>query len=426
MLKTRRREFHRLLAQALETRFPDKAEREPEVVARHYTEAGKPREAAAYWEKAGQRALERSAVAEATAHLTAGLALLPELPESPERDAQEFRLQLLLGVAVMAAEGYASPRLPSIHCRARDLCVRMGAKEPLFQVLWGIWAWSFIRDELELGAGLAKELTQITGAGIALYTPDRGRQHARYTGQNSGATNRCYHAYSLWYLGYPDQATACVREAVAVAEGLGHPFSRVFALYHDAFLLMQRRLGDETCRAGAEVRAAATEQGFPFWAALGALEVGTGLLLQGTGAGAVEALRDGLASLSATGAGIVVPYYTGRLAEAYLAAGRFDDAARTLEEAFALGRKCKELFSEAEWHRLRGDLLLARCDDRPGAEGCFRDALATGRRQGARLPELRARRAWRGCFGRRAGSPRRGGNWLRCTGGSARGSTPPT
>src|ERR1019366_6943360 len=116
----------------------------------------------------------------------------------------------------------------------------------------------------------------------------------------------------------------------------------------------------------------------------------TGLLLLGAYSDAVAVLCDGLTALSATGAGIVVPYYTGRLAEAYLMAGRFDEAARTFDETLALGEKCKELFSEAEWRRLHGEMSLAQSDDKAGAEACFRRALETARRQGARSLELRA------------------------------------
>ena len=197
------------------------------------------REALAYWEKAGRRAIERSAHPEAIAHLTRGLDLLPLLEESPERDLQEFRLQLLLGVAVMAVEGYAAPRLSSIYGRARELCIKLGASEPLFQVTRGIWAWRFIRDELEHGAGLARELSELARdlddpgyrmeahfavgcnafyrgefltsrkeceLGFKLYTPERGRFQCGYTGQDSGVTNQCYIALAVWYLGYPEQA----------------------------------------------------------------------------------------------------------------------------------------------------------------------------------------------------------------------------
>ena len=412
----------------LEEQLPEKARREPELLAHHHTEAGQVGEALAYWEKAGRRAIEHSAHPEAIAHLTRGLSLLPSLEESPERDLQEFHLQLLLGVAVMAVEGYAAPRLTSIHGRARDLCIKLGANEPLFQVMWGIWAWSFIRDELEFGAGLAREITALAATlgdpgyrmeahfavgcnafyrgefltsrkecelGLTLYTPERGRFHCGYTGQDSGVTNQCYSACSLWYQGYPDQALRRVARAVALGRELDHPFSHVFALYHDAFLKQQCRQGPQTVEAAEMLRRLAEEQGFPFWVALGILTRGTGLLLQGDCDGAIACLQDGLKALRATGAGIVIPHFTLWLAEAYGRAGRFDEAFSTLDEAESLAHACKELFNEAELHRIRGELLLARAgSDDPSAtaeaEACFNRALETARRQRSRSLELRA------------------------------------
>lgn len=171
LLKTRRREFHWIIAQVLEKQFPGKAEREPELFARHCSEAGLTREALVWWEKAGAQALERSAVAEAIGHVTTGLRLVREQEESAERDLQEVRLQLLLSVGLMATEGYGSSRLPAIHARVRELCVKRGDREQLFQVLWGVWAWSFIRDELQLGNELVQEMAQLA---VTLNEPGYG------------------------------------------------------------------------------------------------------------------------------------------------------------------------------------------------------------------------------------------------------------
>src|SRR6202171_4149435 len=73
LLKSRRKDLHRLVARTLNEKFPTIKEEHPEVLARHYTEAGLTAEAIPHWQRAGQRALERSAFAEAIAHLTTGL-----------------------------------------------------------------------------------------------------------------------------------------------------------------------------------------------------------------------------------------------------------------------------------------------------------------------------------------------------------------
>jgi adenylate cyclase len=328
----------------------------------------------------------------------------------------------------MALEGYAAPRLSSIYGRARDLCIKLGTKELLIQVMRGIWAWSFIRDDLEPGAELAREITELATLlgdpgyrmeahwavgcnafyrgefitsrtecelGFKLYTPERGRFHCGYTGQNPGVTHQCYVSLSLWFLGYPAQARRRIAQTVALGEELGHPFSHAFALYHETFLRQQCRQGPETQGGGEALQALAEEQGFPFWAALGMLTRGTGLLLQGSCDEAITWLRDGLKALRRTGAGIVVPHFTLWLAEAYGKAGRFDEAFSTLDEASSLVYGCKELFNEAELHRIRGELLLARSGDTDPAaaaeaEACFTKARETAHRQRSRSLELRS------------------------------------
>jgi predicted ATPase len=68
----RRRRLHGEVAAAIARIAPQTAERRPEVLAHHHTQAGQAQEAIGYWHLAGQRAIQGSANAEAVAHLSAG------------------------------------------------------------------------------------------------------------------------------------------------------------------------------------------------------------------------------------------------------------------------------------------------------------------------------------------------------------------
>jgi hypothetical protein len=118
VLKSTRQQSHRQIAQVLADRFPETVERQPELVAHHYTEAGLIAPAVPYWQQAGERATQRSAYIEGVAHLTRGLELLKALPETPERVQQEFTLQLALGVALMATKGFTAPDVEKTLTRA--------------------------------------------------------------------------------------------------------------------------------------------------------------------------------------------------------------------------------------------------------------------------------------------------------------------
>jgi predicted ATPase len=78
-----RRALHACIVEALESQFTEIAENQPELLARHYTEAGLIEKAVTQWGKAGQRSHERSALAEAVAQLTRGLDQIATLPTSP-------------------------------------------------------------------------------------------------------------------------------------------------------------------------------------------------------------------------------------------------------------------------------------------------------------------------------------------------------
>src|SRR5262249_33514007 len=108
LLRDERRELHVRIAEALCRDFPDTAATAPELVAHHYTEARERELAIAYWAKAGQRASERSAFAEAVTHLQIALALLAELPEDPQRNERELQLRQALGGALIATKGFAA------------------------------------------------------------------------------------------------------------------------------------------------------------------------------------------------------------------------------------------------------------------------------------------------------------------------------
>jgi predicted ATPase len=70
LLRSQRQELHARIGRVLQEHFPEIAQSEPEVLAHHFTQAGEPEIAVRYWHRAGERALQRSANAEASAHLT--------------------------------------------------------------------------------------------------------------------------------------------------------------------------------------------------------------------------------------------------------------------------------------------------------------------------------------------------------------------
>jgi predicted ATPase len=109
LLRAARRQLHAHIAEALQTHSPELVDSEPEVLARHYGEAGLAAKSVAYWGKAGQRSAARSAMAEAAAQFQKGLDQLASMPDSPERRRQELETRTGLGAALMIVKGFAAP-----------------------------------------------------------------------------------------------------------------------------------------------------------------------------------------------------------------------------------------------------------------------------------------------------------------------------
>jgi predicted ATPase len=83
LLREPRRALHTRIVETLEEEFADTAGSQPELVARHATEAGLLEKAATLWSKAGQRSLARSALIEAADQLTRALGQIAALPGTP-------------------------------------------------------------------------------------------------------------------------------------------------------------------------------------------------------------------------------------------------------------------------------------------------------------------------------------------------------
>src|SRR5262249_41379346 len=110
-----------------------------------------------YWQRAGQRATQRSANVEAIAHLSKGLQLLNIQPDTPERAQQELALQIALGGPLMATKGYAAPEVGAVYTRARELCQQVRETPQLFPVLLGLWVFYFGRAEHKTARELGEQ-----------------------------------------------------------------------------------------------------------------------------------------------------------------------------------------------------------------------------------------------------------------------------
>jgi predicted ATPase len=424
LLKSTRQQLHQRIVQVLEARFPETAETQPELLAHHYTEAGLWEQAIPYWQRAGERALQRSANLEAVSHVTRGLEVLTALPETHERVHQELALQLTLGPALAATKGQQAPETERTYARACELARQVGDTPQRFPALWGFWyaqmgrgplqrAWELGEEFLGLAQQQRDSLLLVEGhrmlgntawwqgelaqayahvkAALALYDPERHRAQAVRYGQDSGVMCGLLEALILWMLGYPDQALRSMEEMLVLARRQAHPLTLAVALLWSA-MLHQLRREPQTAQAQTEAeRALCAEQGFLWYGAWGLLPQGWALMAQGQVAEGLAQMREAIAAYRATGGQGALPWFLAPLAEACGKAGQSAEGLRALEEALETVQTKKVYLYESEVYRLKGELPLQQSTAQPGeAEEHLQQALAVARRQQAKSLELRA------------------------------------
>jgi predicted ATPase/class 3 adenylate cyclase len=433
LLHERRRDLHTRIMEALEVLTGDRLSEQVERLAHHALRGEAWDKALTYFQQAGDKAAARSAHTEAISHLTTALELLRGLPDTPHRTMQELALQTTLGPVLMATKGFAAPEVADAYARARELCQRVGDTPQLFPALHGLWRFYVNRAEFQTSRELGEQLLtlaqsvrdpallleahralgqttfwlgEITSTcahmeqGIALYDFQQHRSHTILYGQDPGVVCHSFAAWALWVLGYPDQARQRIDKAMTLAQELTHPFSLVYALTCAAIVHGFLREGQATQKRAEEVMVRAREQGFPFWLTWGIILQGWALAMQGQDAEGIAHMHEGLAAYQATGAEVFRPSYLILLGEVYGDVGQIDEGLRVLAEALMAVEHSGERWWEAELHRLRGKLLLARCmENQSQAEICLRQALEVAHRQQAKSLELRAAvslsRLWR-------------------------------
>jgi predicted ATPase len=429
LLLQRRRHLHALALEALERRGRDGRAEPVERLARHAV-LGEVRErAVGYLLDAGRRAAARSAFSEALEHLGTGLELLVALPAGDARDRQELDLQLSLGRVAMASKGYTAPETERAYARARQLGQRVGDTRQVGPALAGQWAFHLLKARYPVARALAEQLLALAAeAGdpllkavahralgmtflhegtfararqhleqaLAIYDPET--HHERAVSEYGGDPHVACLAYlgrTLWFLGYPDQALARAREAVAQARAWSGALGVAQALGMLTSVHQTRRDMDDMREAIDRALAYASERGVSYWKARDVILASWVEAMSATGAGlrrSIERMRESLATYRGTETTLGLSWFTSLLAEPLAAAGDPDGGLAALDEALAHVADTGERFCEAEIHRLRGDLLIARggAGAEASAEAAWRRALEIARSQQAQGWALRA------------------------------------
>ena len=351
LLREPRRALHARIADTLESQFPEMADNQPELLARHCTEAELIEKAAGLWGKAGQRSLARAALLEGKEQLKRALDQIATLPATLALRREEIKLRVAFGNALSLIGDFVSGN--EHYDRA-----------------------------------------------LAIYDPTEHGAVTTRSGRDVGVTLLSFRSGCVWALGYPAASRSDSELAVTKARETGHATTLMYALYQAGY---NHSLDGDYAAANAwvdQLIALADEKGSPYFKALGTAVRGWLFALTGRASDAVGAITSGITSLRSTGANLYEPMHLWHLAIAYAELGQPDDARRCIDDAIDKVKRSKEKWCEAEVNRIAGEVALkSPAPDTEKAEKYFDRALAVARQQQAKSWELRAAmslaRLWR-------------------------------
>jgi class 3 adenylate cyclase/predicted ATPase len=440
LLREPRRSLHARIAETLESQFVEIAENQPELLARHCNEAGLIEKAAALWGKAGQRSLDRSALAEAAEQLTRALDQIAALPLTPALRREQIKLQVALITPLIHLKGYAAPETKAAAERGRLLIEQAEAlgegpedRLLLFSALYGFWIASYVAFDGEVMRSNATEflaLAEKEGAAVpimvghrlmgislfctgdiqqarvhfdrasASFDPAKHRALGTRFGVDTGVSIFAYRSQALWVLGHSKAALADANNALKYAREINHAATLMYALHNTSLAHIFRGNYEEADAQLNEVMSLAEQKGALYWKANGLLVRGWISALINKAPDAVQMLASGLASYRSTGSTNWVPLHLSYLAKAYSELAQFNEAWCCIVEAVTTVETTQERWCEAEVNRIAGEIaLMGPQNDSAKAETYFQRALTVARQQQAKSWELRAAmslaRLWR-------------------------------
>jgi predicted ATPase len=433
LLRGVRQQLHARIATALEQRFPEVAQTQPEVLARHCTEAGLVDPAVVHWRNAGEQAVRRAANREAIEHFSRALSLNEGQPDGVDRRRTELAVLAQLGPTLGNLHGWSAPEVGTAYERAGEVARHLESSVDLTLPLVGLWMFHETRAQFARAEEILAELFRIAralndpeallqahhatwpnrflrgvpveacnhiDAGLALYDETRHERHRYlYLGHDPAVCALGFGAVVQWLRGYPERAIRLEREASELARRLRHAPSLAQALWLAGESQFARRDSAAVMVTATELLELCEEHRISQQRARALIFIGWALARSGEVTEGTQRLAEGLDAWTRLGARSYLPRGLSLLAESYLLSRRYAEGLEQVAQALAVAAETGENWYLARLHHLRAELLQARGRDADAAEASLRTAIDIARTQGARGWELRAAtslaRLWR-------------------------------
>jgi predicted ATPase len=356
--------------------------------------------------------------------LLAALAETDEVKAEAARRQRLTQLHVARGVALFAARGGGAAETTAAFARAREWTFGAEVAPERLVAHFGLWVGSYVRGELPSmrahaaaflldvasktdspEAGIAHRTAGITcwfageyreardhlERALALFQPGRDDDQSFRFGLDPGIAAMVNLANASWPLGEIDPAISLTERAELRSTDFIHAGVRAFARMHSALFDLMRRDHARAAPKAFELVQLAREHELTMYGAFGAFLEGWARVAGGAPDVGLAAMRRAIDELREQNVLLFDGLLKIALAEAEARAGDPNRAIAILDEALATSDRMGYRAFEAELHRVRGGILIARDSAKSApAEQAFLAAIAVAKRQGTRSFELRA------------------------------------
>jgi class 3 adenylate cyclase len=420
LVRDERRKYHLAVAETLEKETADAPATEPELLARHFAEAGVPDKAIDYYLKSAGRTTGRFAFAEMVSQLQKGLRQLEYLSRPVEAQQRELALQVALGRALIDHQGSGSEAVREAFERAHELCLALGDMRQLLPVFDGlVLNYHFGHSEPMKMLGYAAEifgLGEKTGDAQLLLWARRSRSSAnlllgrfeeardemrlviatygemqlmsedQQMARDPRVSTCTLLGICLTAMGYPDSGAATSLEGIQHAETLNHGASLIVGLRRACFQCVMQRNVPAVFDLSRRLLAVNAKYETFLGTREGAIFSGWAQLKMNYNPALSRNVESCLDQLEAAKHWVLLPFLMASMAEIKGDHGDAEGAVTLLDRAAKLVESTAEQWCEAEILRLQARFGAGDPND---AARLLQASLAKAREQGAKLWELR-------------------------------------
>jgi tetratricopeptide (TPR) repeat protein len=419
-------QLHQQVAETIEALYPTDTTTHQQlgylwrIAGDHYKETF-------YATSSGEIELQSNANDEAARYFRRAMECLELLPDYPDKLRRELTLQIQLSVALTASKGYSAWEVEESYQVAHQLSLEIGETPYIFRALYGLTSSYSSRGYLNKAETYAENLLQLadhlplefalmahnimasinlrqgkmeTCLGHFQYVVDhydREEHHPlgiRY-GQDPGLACWSFGALAWIQIGEIDRANEWTDHALQLADDLGYPFARLFALYYGSSIPLQvaRNWGAMVKHSG-EALDIATQYNYPFFQSMAMMSQGKakGMVAEdstGIQAGLAQ-FYEGLDLWGSLGAPRNDPNWLGLIAELHIVAGEYDTALTLLQQSIVLSQSTGEGFIVPEYYRLKATALIQIGASSEEIETAFTTAITFAKERKSTLLEFRS------------------------------------